>query len=407
MIKVGRITSALILVVVGGLLLFDQMADTNYLGYVLDWWPLIMILLGVEYLWVNLKYQKSDRQLKLDIGGVLIAVVIVIGVVGVTQSRWIPTQWFNGVNWESLVKGELGKKFEMGTTTIPIAEKTDKVTIDNPYGSIIVQTGSVKQIEIQRTVWVNLSDESGAQEVADATHIDYTAGDTLVITSKSDINRFARKPTIQLVVTVPEQEKLNWLLKGLNGKIEAAKLPIDDELEVDTTNGSITLSDLQGKLIAHTSNGSVKATAIKGKVQLTTTNGSVTAQDITGDVEIKTSNSSVTVDRVSGKLTTRTTNGRVAVTEVTEAVQVETSNGSISVASHKVGGDWNLETSNGRIETKLPADGNYEVDGRGGSVTTNLPLNVSEKRIEGKIGTGQYKIKVNTSNSSISFQRAD
>lgn len=407
MIKVGRITSALILVVVGGLLLLDQMADTNYLGYVLDWWPLILILLGIEYLWVNLKYRKNERQLKLDVGGVLIAVVIVIGVVGVTQSRWIPTQWFNGMNWESIVKGDLGKKFEMGTTTVPFAEKTDKVVIENSYGSVIIQPGSVKQIEIQRTVWVNRSDESGAKEIADATRIDYSEGNTLTISSISDINRFARKPTIQLVITVPEQQKVNWMIKGQNGKIEAAKLPIKDELEVDTTNGSISLSDLQGKLTAHTSNGSVKASTVTGRVQLVTSNGSVTAQDITGDAEVKTSNSSITVDRVSGKLTAHTTNGRVNVTEAVGEVEVETSNGAVSVASRKVGGDWDLETSNGRIEVKLPADGNYEVDGRGSGVSSNLPLNVSEKRVDGKVGNGQYKIKVNTSNSGISFTRAD
>jgi hypothetical protein len=206
MIKVGRITSALILVAVGGLLLLDQMADTNYLGYVLDWWPLILILLGIEYLWANLKYQKNERQLRLDIGGVLIAIVIVIGVVGVTQSKWIPAQWFNGMNWESIVKGELGKKFEMGTTTVPFAEKTDKVVIENPYGSIIIQPGNVKQIEIQRTVWVNWSDESGAKEIADATRINYSEGNTLTISSLSDINRFARKPTI------------NWLLRCRSSK---------------------------------------------------------------------------------------------------------------------------------------------------------------------------------------------
>ncbi len=219
MIKVGRITSALILLAVGGLLLVDQMTDTNYIGYLLDWWPLILILLGLEYLWVNLKYQKGEKQLRLDIGGVLIAVVIAIGVVGVTQAKWIPTQWFNGMNWESIVKGELGRKFEMGNTTVPLADRTEKVTIDNPYGSVIIQTGTGSAIEIQRTVWVNRSDEAGAKEVADGTHIDVSEGSHLTISTVSDINRFARKPYIELVITVPDKQKVNWSVKGNNGKI--------------------------------------------------------------------------------------------------------------------------------------------------------------------------------------------
>lgn len=407
MIKVGRFTSALILLAVGVLLLLDQMSDTNYLGYILDWWPVILILLGIEYLWVNIRHQKSDRQLRLDVGGVLIAVVIVIGVVGVTQSKWIPTQWLNGMNWESIVKGELGKKFEMGATQVPLADKTEKIVIDNPYGSITVQPGSVNQIDIQRTVWVNRSDDKGAQEIANGTHIDYSEGSTLTIESKSEINRFARKPTIELVITVPERIKVDWLIKGENGKIEAAKLPVKDEVEVDTTNGSVNVSNVQGRLTAHTTNGSIKIASIAGKVQLVTSNSSITAQDVTGDVEMKTTNGSITTERVTGEIQGKTTNGRITITDAPAALKLETTNGSITATSRVVGGDWELDTTNGRIEVQLPSNGSYELDGRGSSVTTNLPLSVTDKHIQGKIGSGQYRIKLDTSNSGISVQRAD
>jgi hypothetical protein len=406
MIKVGRITSALVLVTVGGLLLTDQMADTNYLGYLLDWWPLILILLGLEYLWVNLKYQKVEKQLRLDIGGVLIAVVIAIGVVGVTQAKWNPTQWFDGMNWESIVKGDLGRKFEMGNTSVSITDQTEKVTIDNPYGSVIIQLGTGNNIEIQRTVWVNRSDEEGAKEVAEGTYIDVSEGSHVTISSMSDINRFARKPYIELVITVPER-KLNWSIKGSNGKIEAAKLPIKDLLEVETTNASVTINDMQGRVYGRTSNGAIKAISVRGEVNLHTSNGAVTAQDITGDAELMTSNASITAERITGKLKADTQNGKVNIDEVAGSVDVETSNGGITLSSRKVGGDWSLETSNGKIDVRLPSDGSYEVDGRGNGISTNLPLDVSEKRITGKIGSGQYEIKAETKNAGISFQRAD
>ncbi|MDF2668587.1 MAG: putative adhesin [Paenibacillus sp.] len=406
MIKVGRITSALVLVTVGGLLLTDQMADTNYLGYLLDWWPLILILLGLEYLWVNLKYQKVEKQLRLDIGGVLIAVVIAIGVVGVTQAKWNPTQWFDGMNWESIVKGDLGRKFEMGNTSVSITDQTEKVTIDNPYGSVIIQLGTGNNIEIQRTVWVNRSDEEGAKEVAEGTYIDVSEGSHVTISSMSDVNRFARKPYIELVITVPER-KLNWSIKGSNGKIEAAKLPIKDLLEVETTNASVTINDMQGRVYGRTSNGAIKAISVRGEVNLHTSNAAVTAQDITGDAELMTSNASITAERITGKLKADTQNGKVNIDEVAGSVDVETSNGGITLSSRKVGGDWSLETSNGKIDVRLPSDGSYEVDGRGNGISTNLPLDVSEKRITGKIGSGQYEIKAETKNAGISFQRAD
>ncbi|WP_127582428.1 DUF4097 family beta strand repeat-containing protein [Paenibacillus koleovorans] len=411
MIRVGRITSAIIMVVVGIMLLYDQAADTNYLGYVLDWWPLILILLGIEYLWINLKYQKSEKQLRLDVGGVLIAVVVVIAVVGVTQSRWLPTQWFQNMNWESIVKGELGKKFELDKTTIPLSERTEKVAIDNPYGSIIVKSGTGTGLEIQRTVWVNRSDEKEAERIATETQLVYSEGSTLTVVTESEEKGWwwGRQPHIELVVTVPSNREVNWVLKGKNGSIEAADIPLKDLLEADTSNGSVTLAELHGDVQVRTSNGAVKVNSVQGAIRLETSNGSITAQDIGGTAYLETSNASITADRISGKLTADTNNGRVTVTDPSAGMEIDTSNGSVSVSSRQVGGDWKVGSSNGKVELRLPSTGSYEVDGRGGSVSTNLPLEVSnnDKKVKGRIGGGEHKIKIETSNAGISLQRAD
>ncbi|VTR62731.1 Uncharacterised protein [Actinobacillus pleuropneumoniae] len=49
-IRVGRYTAALLLVSTGALLLLDEWRGTDYIFMLQRWWPLLFILLGVEYI---------------------------------------------------------------------------------------------------------------------------------------------------------------------------------------------------------------------------------------------------------------------------------------------------------------------------------------------------------------------
>ena len=49
-IRVGRYTAALLLVCTGVLLLLDEWRGTDYIFMLQRWWPLLFILLGVEYI---------------------------------------------------------------------------------------------------------------------------------------------------------------------------------------------------------------------------------------------------------------------------------------------------------------------------------------------------------------------
>lgn len=67
--KAGRYTAALLLVLVGGAVIADRMMSTSFTMALIEWWPLLFIFLGVEYILFNMKYGNSERQLKLDLGG--------------------------------------------------------------------------------------------------------------------------------------------------------------------------------------------------------------------------------------------------------------------------------------------------------------------------------------------------
>jgi hypothetical protein len=94
MIRVGKITAGLILLASGGALLADWTVDSDILGYAEQAWPLVFIVLGLEYLWVNFKYRNENQRTHLGLGGVLVSVLVAAAVVAYSQYGWPPSKWF-------------------------------------------------------------------------------------------------------------------------------------------------------------------------------------------------------------------------------------------------------------------------------------------------------------------------
>lgn len=415
MLKIGRYTAALLLVTVGVMLLADQTTGSNYLRVMFDWWPLILISLGCEYLIFTFIYRKGERQLRLDLGGLIIAVLISAVVVGTTQASHLPFDRFKNIRIDTLdlsFSSESGDSFDKGVTAIPLASGTEKVVIDNPNGSVEVKGGPVQDIEVRTTVWVDKLSAEEAKKIADESVIDYSAGKNLTITAKGKeyTGGFPnkRKPRMNLVITVPADRKADYDLQLRNGKVTVDGISVIKEIKARTTNGTVTVTGLDGSLTASSTNGAVEVSNVKGSVNVSTTNGSVTARDIGADVEADTTNGAVTAERVGGKVDADTTNGRITVREASGAVRVDATNGSVTVASSKVGGDYDLETMHGSVELLIPADADVEVRGSTSfsSISTNLPLTVDGKKISGRLGSGTYKIKIDT-NSKIDVNKFD
>jgi len=165
-----------------------------------------------------------------------------------------------------------------------------------------------------------------------------------------------------------------------------------------------------------------------GEVELRTSNGRITASDLHGDAELRTSNGAISVERQSGSLSAHTSNGRVELAEVHGAVQVETSNGPIRVDGGTLERTGRLRSSNGPIHlyASLAPQSAYDVRTSNGSVTLVLAepdvqvdlstsnggielqtdVNVSEfdrNRLVGRIGDGSARLGVRTSNGRISL----
>ena len=134
--------------------------------------------------------------------------------------------------------------------------------------------------------------------------------------------------------------------------------PMDADIEMDSSNGGITIHRISGVVSADTSNGSV------------------VADDFVGELTADTSNGNITVDRAIGVLQLDTSNGSIRVEQTEASIDAETSNGSVDFSGTLVGDLNRLRTSNGRIEVEIPAEASVRVEARTSNarITSSLPL---------------------------------
>lgn len=415
--KAGRYTAALLLVCVGAAVMADQYMGTNWTFMLIEWWPVLFVALGVEYIIFNMKYGESDMQLKLDVPGVIFAVIISAVVIGSTQSTASIRNWFGDFDFGdamlAITDGE-GRKFDQGTTDISLAGGVERVEVRNPYGNVVMKPGTSDKLQIQSIVYVAVEDEQKASEIASQSRIEQSVqGNKLTIRAEGKEYGQSfwerRRARTDMVISIPTQAAISMDLESSNGKITAEQLKFKEEFKVVTTNGQIQLTSVEAPRVnLESTNARILTADTAGNMIMESTNGGIEVARHRGDVELSSSNGGLTLAYVSGAMQVETTNGSIHIKEASSGLKANTTNGSIEVSSRTVNGEWDIETNHGSINLSLPSNGDYSVHGEGekGSIRSSLPLQIDKDSIKGSIGNGKHKVQLNT-NGSISIQKAD
>lgn len=428
--RAGKYTAALLLLVVGSLLLVDLITDKNLTRMAIDWWPVALIALGLEYMFVTLRNRNTDKKVGLAFGSLSLAAGICIAAIVFTNAADLSflRNWniqIGPVNFAD----ESGYRHDMDTMTITPDRRVNTLVLRNHNGNVSLKAGDVAEIELDAVVFVHKS-VSNAAEIAERTEIRLEQkGDELQILAKGEEYRLygvKQRPRINVSITVPHDADHNWRLDLTNGRVDAEGLTVREQLVADTTNGSVNIRNITGNVRGDTTNGTVTVTGVKGdaigdttngKVILSdisgnavadTTNGEVRMSDIGGNATGDTTNGGVTMERIGGKVVADTTHGTVRVTGVNGSANISTTNGDIILRTDTVAGDYRLDSTNGKVMLHLPADASIDVKGETswGGIQADFGLNVDRKKVSGSANGGRYKILIDT-NSSINISASE
>ncbi len=173
------------------------------------------------------------------------------------------------------------------------------------------------------------------------------------------------------------------------------RVPREVNLNLSTSNGKVSVEGVQGNVKIRSSNGELSCSEISGEIDAETSNGKVSVKDTDGSVNLRSSNGSVSCRNVSGSVVARTSNGSIKV------VHPEPLSDSESITCN---------TSNGSIELSLPEGSAFSVEASTsvGRISSDFPVTVSgrllRKRLSATVGEGGPKVKLTTSNGSISIR---
>lgn len=193
---------------------------------------------------------------------------------------------------------------------------------------------------------------------------------TLDVVYEGSVGWFARRPEMNLDVTVPRSVTL-------------------DAIETDT--GRVSATDVQGPFTAEASTGEVHL------------------RDVEGDVEASTSTGRVDAQGVRGRVTASTSTGEIRVRDVDEIGDLDASTGEIDADVPAIDGDTSITASTGELTVRIAPDldaelraststGDIDVDG--------LDLDESvedDDTLVGTLGDGGPTLRLETSTGEISI----
>lgn len=403
MLSTGRLTAAVLVICTGVGLWLSLWKDTEILLDWLQYWPILLISLGIEYLVGAYLARDGNRKMRLDIGALVLAIL----VTGSVMIIFFEKSFFDQI---SISFASSGKPYEKETMYVPLDSNTETLHVKNANGNITLTAGDGDQIVIQSTVVIDEQNKSKIQELVEQSKVVVDQGKEMVITAEGHpYYKFLweSKARMDLVITVPRDLPLDMELTSSTGHIQAQQVLIRNEFRSTTVNGDISVSDLRGEIIVSTTTGDVHVFQSSGNVWMKSVNGSLKLTDHEGNAECKTTNGDVYVNGMTGNFVGETVHGDVEITEIDQNVNLQTSNGDITIASSGVGGDWKIQSTTGDISVSIPPDGDYEliantVSGR--VQLQDMDLQGSNKHTKDQVGAGTYHVQLESIGGSIEIK---
>jgi DUF4097 and DUF4098 domain-containing protein YvlB len=295
---------------------------------------------------------------------------------------------FIAVQAFGITEGDLKRSFSVG--------KGGTLTLETDIGSIDIQTHDKDRVDINIEFKKKTSNRRKYERFLDDFDVSFQQdGNDVTVDAEYDRdfwNSIGRTVQVRFELTVPKRY----------------------HLDLATAGGSISVSDLEGKVDASTSGGNLDFGEINGPVVGRTSGGSVSVKACRGRVDVKTSGGSIHLGEVEGNVYARTSGGSIQVDEVKGAIDAATSGGPVSaVISEQPREDCQLKTSGGGITISMAEGIQIDFDAKtsGGRIKTDFPLTVqgeiSSNMIRGKVNGGGPLLYVRTSGGSINLNRME
>ena len=188
------------------------------------------------------------------------------------------------------------------------------------------------------------------------------------------------------------------------------RMPKNADLLVQTTDGSVEVSSINGTITIHTADGAVKASQLAGKIDVKTVDGSISIETLTGDTKLHSVDGAIAVAHFDGKCKASSTDGSIHLGGRFDFLDIKSTDGSVvaKVApGSKMSSAWSIQSVDGSVDLALPQDFQANLDARTGDghITLGLPVavqgNIGKTEVRGTMNGGGPALTIHTGDGSI------
>jgi hypothetical protein len=407
------------------------------------WWPVILIMLGIEILACNIFTKNQDVKIVFDgfsIFATIVIIIVSLGAFGITEAfKYFPDHVSNGFIFSSNYKyvTKVDKSYSID------ASGKNKLVVSNEYGNTRFEKGTGKNIEVTANIQIRNDDEEYAKKISDSlVEIvkDNPVKITSIIGSYLDDRTKIKGITINYIIKVPDGIDVDTHSKF--GDIEANDLSKDVYLE--NTNGEITVKNISGNLTVKNAFGNVEIDQVGGKADITDKNGQIEVKnigntlkvdnqfgnvtienvkdnadivnkfgeididDIKGNLKAEDKNGTISLKNIGGTVDVSNEFGGIDIVNADKAVKVKDKNGNISFETNKVvTGDIDINNEFGGINISLAKNqqGHFKAYTKFGSLSSDFSFSIkegtNEKSVDEMIGNSNLSFNLNNKNGNI------
>jgi hypothetical protein len=382
--RVGTLTSAFTMLALGCLLLADSIWNRNFFVSGLNFWPLIIVGLGVEILlsWTYIRRKKLTESIRLD--GRSLALLFLVGVFSVnfylSSIRTVQGAEETPTPQDNLFSVKK-KALTLPEQDVPLSTATKQIVIQNPLGTVEVVGGKGPMLHIEPEVTLYSSGNGTVSNETLANQLSpyVTVGSTVHVAVQAvqpDQDQKMAPGTVKLRVEVPNGYELvvrneHGDVKVTNYRGDISLLAKSGAIAVDQIKGTLKAEDQSGPISISRVDGDATITSgqrgvsvvdVTGKVSLKSDSGAVTVSKVQGSLDVNASMGEVNLDTIDGDIVAFTQSGVLTVKDARSSVMGTVTNGDIKM-SGKVLGAWTLISTNGTVRMELPKDSSIDFTG--------------------------------------------
>ena len=212
---------------------------------------------------------------------------------------------------------------------------------------------------------------------------------------------------VELTVRLASRVVLGFNNKRLTTEV---RMPKNADLQIDTSDGRVELSELNGNITVHTSDGAIKASQLSGSIDLRSGDGDIVADALTGTFKLHSGDGKISATGLDGKCDISTSDGSIHAAGRFDSLDLKSSDGAVTARAEtgsKLAAMWSIATKDGRVDVEIPKElqANLDASTNDGHITLGLPVSmqgdIGKKAVHGAINGGGPTLFIHTGDGSI------